>query len=262
MKIAGSVALVTGANRGLGRSFVEVLLARGAAKVYAGARKTAELEDLVAAHGGKVVALPLDVTDQAQVEAAAKAAPDVTLLVNNAGVLEGAGLLEAGSVEPLQWELDVNVVGIGRMALGFAPLLEAAGANAGGAAMVNMLSVASLATVPHFGTYAASKMAAMALTQGLRCDLAEKGVEVFGIYAGFIDTGMIGFVTMDKTSPEEVASRALDGVEAGTPEIDVDERSAMVRRRMREDPEAFTKEMWQRAADFRKNFPRDKRGRG
>ncbi len=259
MKIAGSVALVTGANRGLGRSFVEVLLARGASKVYAGARKPESLADLVAAHGGKVVPLALDVIDQAQVEAAAKAAPDVTLLVNNAGVLEGAGLLEADSVKPLQWELDVNVVGTGRMALAFAPILER-NAGTAGAAMVNMLSVASLATVPHFGTYAASKMAAMALTQGLRCDLADKGVEVFGIYAGFIDTGMIGFVTMDKTSPEDVAGRALDGVEAGTPEIDVDERSAMVRRRMREDPDTFMKEMWQRAAEFREKFPRDKRG--
>lgn len=255
MKIAGSVGLVSGANRGLGRAFVEVLLARGAARVYAGARDPAGLEPLVAAHGDQVVPLRLNVTDQAQVEAAAAAAGDVTLLVNNAGVLEGKGLLEAGSVTPLQWELDVNVVGTGRMSLAFAPILERnAGRGGRPSGIVNILSVASLCTTPHFGTYSASKMAAMALTQGLRCDLAERGVEVFGVYAGFIDTSMIAFVEMDKTSPEEVAARTLDGMEAGIADIDVDDRSAMVRRRMREDPEAFTQEMWQRAAEFRQKF--------
>lgn len=258
MKIAGAVALVTGANRGLGRTFVETLLSRGAAKVYAGARDADSLQPLVALHGDKVVPLRLDVTDQAQVDAAAAAAPDVTLLVNNAGVLEGAGLLEAGSVAPLQWELDVNVVGLGRMALAFVPAIE----TNGGGAIVNMLSVASLATVPHFGTYAASKMAAMALTQGLRCDLHDRGIEVFGVYAGFIDTGMIAFVTMDKTSPEQVAARTWDGVEAGTPDIDVDDRSAMVRRRMREEPEVLAGELWQRAAEFRKAHPRETRKTG
>lgn len=259
MKIAGSVALVTGANRGLGRSFAETLLARGAAKVYAGARDPASLQPLLAALGDRVVPLRLDVTDQAQVDAAAAAAGDVTLLVNNAGVLEGAGLMEAGSVEPLRRELEVNVVGLARMTLAFAPVIERNLKGPGSGAIVNMLSVSSLATTPHFGTYSASKMAAMSLTQGMRCDLHDAGIEVYGVYAGFVDTDMTTFVAMDKISPNEVANRTWDGVEAGTPEIDVDERSALVRRRMREDPDAFTRELWQRAADFRKNHPREKR---
>ncbi len=251
MRLAGSVALVTGANRGLGRAFVAALLDRGVARVHAAARRPEALAPLRDMHGDRVVPLQLDVTDQAQVDRAAAAAPDVTLLLNNAGVLAGSGLLDAGSVAPLQEELAVNAVGPARMALAFAPAIE----RNGGGAIVNMLAIASLCTAPHFGTYSAAKMAAMALTQGLRCDLAGRGIEVFGIYAGLIDTDMIAFIDQEKSSPAAIAARSLDGIEAGIPEIDADDRAVALRQAMRDDPDGALAAMFRRARQVRSARP-------
>ncbi len=253
MKIAGSIALVTGANRGLGLNFVETLIERGAAKVYAAARDVATLAPLVEKYPSVVVPMALDVTDQAQVDAAAAAAPDVTLLLNNAGALDQHGLLEADDLSGMEWEMAVNVYGLARMCRAFAPIIEANSTNAGGGAITNMLSVASLISFPPFGTYAASKAAAMSLTECLRFELRDRGVEVFGVYAGFIDTDMLGNVAADKTSPAEIARNAIDGMEAGTIDIDTDERSNLVRPGLRNDPAAVTALSWERAVEFRKN---------
>ena len=250
MRIQGSVALVTGANRGLGRHFVDGLIAFGAEKIYACARDPESLAPLEAAHGGRIAPLRLDVTEPAAVAAAVERAADLTLLVNNAGVLEGRGLMEAGSVAPLEREMAVNVFGLARMCLAFAPVLRR-----NGGAIVNMLSVAGMMNFPPFGSYGASKAAAMSLTQCLRYELKDRGVEVFGVYAGFIDTAMIDYVKADKSAPEGVVRAALDGIEGGIADIDADRRSQEVRAALRDDPSALEAAMWERAKGFRVDHP-------
>ena len=178
MKIDGAIALVTGANRGLGRCYVEALIEFGAARVYATARDIDSPAPLLEKYGDKVVPLKLDVTDQSQVDAAAAQAPDVGLLINNAGALDQHGLLEAEDLSGFEHEMAVNVYGLARMCRAFAPLIEANG----GGAVVNMLSVASLINYPPFGTYGATKAAAMSLTECLRFELRDKGVEVLGVF--------------------------------------------------------------------------------
>ena len=165
MKVAGSIALVTGANRGLGLAFAKALVEMGAAKVYAAARNP----DAVTLKG--VVPLKLDVTSDEDVVAAARAAGNVNLLVNNAGIARPGGFLADGAVEAAREQFEVNFVGPLRMARAFAPVL----AKNGGGAIINVLSVASWMNGPGLATYGASKSAAWALTNGLRIELAQQG---------------------------------------------------------------------------------------
>lgn len=251
MQIRESVAIVTGANRGLGKCFVDELIARGATKVYAGARNPETLAPLLDVHGDKVVPLRLDVTSDEDVRATAGQAGDVSLLINNAGVLESLGLMEAGDLQPLRHEMEVNAYGLARMVLAFAPILAANG----GGAVLNVLSVASLVAFPSFGSYAASKAAAMSLTHSLGYELQAQNTTVHGLYAGFIDTGMIDYIEDEKTAPEQVVSAGLNGVESGVMQIDADERSRAIRNALREDPEAVILSSWKRAEEFRKANP-------
>lgn len=225
MQVAGSVALVTGANRGLGKCFVAALIALGASRVYAGGRDVTSLQPLIDAYGDKVIAMSLDVTDDMSVGNAAKIANDITLLLNNAGVLEKQGLIEAGNVDPLRHELDVNLFGVARMCLAFAPILKATG----GGAIVNMLSVASLHGFAPFGTYCVSKAAAMSLTQSLRYELHDQGTTVHGVYAGFIATDMTAGIKDEMATPEQIARETLDGLESGLLDIDAGDRAQAVR---------------------------------
>lgn len=217
MKISGSVALVTGANRGLGRAFARALAERGARTVYAGARDPGSVTD------PGLVPVRLDVTDPADVAAAAAACGDVTLLVNNAGVYTGGPLLGPG--DGARHEMEVNYFGTLAMSRAFAPVLAANG----GGALVNMLSVVSYLSPPNMGAYAASKSAAWSLTNGLRVELAEQGTLVVGVHAGFIDTDMAAFVDRPKARPEDVVARALDAVEEGRYEALTDEVSRQTR---------------------------------
>ena len=249
MKIKGAIALVTGANRGLGLHFVEALVEFGAAKIYATARNIDTLAPLVRKHEGLVVPLGLDVTEQAQVDAVAEAAQDVTLLLNNAGVLDGRSLLEAPSLSGFEREMAVNVFGLARMCQAFAPIIEANG----GGAIANMLSVACLVHWPPNGTYAATKAAAMSLTEVLQFELRDKGVEVFGIYAGWIDTEMASHAAVDKSSPDEVARNTMLGIEAGGSDIDADAGAIETRAALKSDPEGLKAGVWASAAEFRTN---------
>jgi len=251
MKIRGAIALVTGANRGLGLHFVEALAEFGAAKIYATARDIDTLAPLAERYRNLFVPLSLDVTEQAQVEAAAETATDVTLLLNNAGALDQHGLMEAADLSGFEQEMAVNVFGLARMCRAFAPIVAANG----GGAIANMLSVASLMSFPPFGTYAATKAAAMSLTDCLRFEMRDKGVEVYGIYAGYIDTDMVGNIAGDKASPGAVARNTMLGMEAGDINIDADDRSKSVRPDLRNDPEGVRNEVWIRAADFRAAHP-------
>jgi NAD(P)-dependent dehydrogenase (short-subunit alcohol dehydrogenase family) len=218
MQIDGSTALVTGANRGLGRRFAEELLARGA-KVYAGARNP----DSVDLPG--VTPVQLDVTDPASVAAAAAATGDVSLLINNAGSSTGATLLD-GSLEDIQQEMNTHYFGTLAVTRAFAPQL----ATAGGGAVLNVLSVLSWITFPGVGAYSAAKAAQWALTNALRLQLAGQGTQVTALHVGYMDTDMARHVTSPKLDPAVVAKLALDGVAAGQPEVLADELSQQVQR--------------------------------
>lgn len=220
MKIKGSVALVTGANRGLGAAFARALLAGGAAKVYAAARNPAGITQ------PGVVPVPLDVTKPDQVAALARDLKDVTLLVNNAGIFEAGPLLAPNAAEALLRQIETNAVGPLRLVQAFAPVLAANG----GGAVVNMLSVLSWLTIANVsGTYSASKAAAWALSNALRQELKGQGTALLSVHAGFIDTDMASGVQMPKTSPDEVARRAFQALEAGESEVLVDDITRNVR---------------------------------
>lgn len=185
-QVKGKTALVTGANRGIGKAIVEALLQHGAAKVYASARNSASLQPLIDAWGNRVVSLRLDVTDSAHVAQAARKAQDVELLINNAGILNTHMPLDAAAESSLRDELEVNLFGLLRMAQAFAPVLK----HNGGGALVQLNSVASLRASAWASTYCASKAAAYSITQSLRQQLAEQGTQVLSVHPGPIDTDM------------------------------------------------------------------------
>lgn len=215
MKIEGSVALVTGTSRGLGRAWVDELLARGARRVYSASREGVVHAD------PRVVPLRLDVTDSASVAAAATAAPDLNLLINNAGSLHSRSVLHADP-EQLQRDFDVNVLGMLAMSRALIPALAAAAPNA---AIVNVLSLVAMASIPRLGGYSASKAAAWSLTQSLRAELRAKGIRVHAVYPGVVDTDMTRGIPGPKVQPELVARAGLDGLAADQEEIGTDPMS-------------------------------------
>jgi NAD(P)-dependent dehydrogenase (short-subunit alcohol dehydrogenase family) len=206
------VALVTGANRGLGRRFAEQLVARGA-KVYAAARRP-ETIDIPG-----VVPIALDITDPESIQRAAEQASDVNVLVNNAGVSTRANLLE-GSLDDIRLEMETHYFGTLQMIRAFAPVIERNGDVAGGGAILDVLSVLSWLHPPTSGAYSAAKAAAWALTDAMRTELAPKGIHVAALHVGYMDTDMVSYIPADqKTDPGAVARQALDGLFAGEPEI-------------------------------------------
>ncbi|MBB5780138.1 SDR family oxidoreductase [Nonomuraea jabiensis] len=205
MKISGSVALVTGANRGLGAAFAQALLDRGARTVYAAARNPATIT------GTNLTPVELDVTDPAAVAAAAERCGDVDLLINNAGISRSG----SPDLDSARAEMDTNYFGTLSMSRAFAPVL----ARNGGGALVNVLSVLSFITLPQASGYAASKAAAWSLTNALRLELKEQGTHVLGVHAGYIDTDMAAHVTGPKITPAEVVAQTLDALETGAYEV-------------------------------------------
>jgi NAD(P)-dependent dehydrogenase (short-subunit alcohol dehydrogenase family) len=229
MKVAGSIALVTGANRGLGLAFAKALLERGAAKVYAAAR------DPGAVKLKGVTPLKLDVTNDEDAAAAAVAAGDVNLLINNAGIARPGGFFADGAIEASREQFETNFVGPLRLARAFTPVLV----KNGGGAILNVLSVASWMNGPFLATYGASKSAAWALTNGLRIELADKGVQVLGLHAGFIDTDLTNGIDAPKSSPEDIVRAALDGLERGEGQVLADEVSRVAYRGLSANPPAY-----------------------
>jgi NAD(P)-dependent dehydrogenase (short-subunit alcohol dehydrogenase family) len=215
-KIEGSVALVTGANRGIGRAIADALLQRGAAKVYATARDPKTLEVLQERYGSRVVSLRLDVTNADQVAEVTRQATDLDLLVNNAGAFEPTELTSEAIVDVARREMEVNYFGALRMLQGFGDTLV----HRGGV-IVNVGSAAGLTNVPIQPTYSASKAAQHSLTQASRALLAARGVTVHGVYPGPVDTDMVKDLPpeFEKTPPEDVANAILDGIEAGEEDI-------------------------------------------
>lgn len=228
MDITGSVALVTGSNRGIGRHFAAQLRDRGA-KVYATARDPRKV-DLPG-----VEVLALDVTDPDSVAAAAAKATDVTLLVNNAGVATYTDLL--GDLAKVRLEMDTHYFGTLNVVRAFAPVL---GANGGGA-MLNVLSALSWFSYPGANAYAAAKAAEWSLTNGIRLELTGQGTLVTGLHVGAVDTDINAGAGYDgpTVDPAEVARAGLDAVAAGRLEVVVDEWSANVKASLAGDPAAF-----------------------
>ncbi|MCD4525785.1 SDR family oxidoreductase [Nocardioides sp. cx-173] len=208
MNLEGAVVLVTGANRGIGAAFVDQLKQRGARKIYAGARDIETLD----AQG--VHPLELDVTDADHIDAAARAAGDVQVLINNAGISTGTALV-TGAEANIRRELDTNFYGPLLMTRAFAPVL----AGNGGGALLNVISALSWFTAPGAGAYAASKAAAWMLTDSTRLELAAQGTHVVGVHMGMVDTDMVRDIQGPKVAPADLASAGLDAIESGAQEV-------------------------------------------
>lgn len=231
------VALVTGASRGLGRALVEELVRRDGKRIYAAARAPATVDDLTARHGDRVVSLALDITDARSIEAAARRATDVNLLINNAGIAAFAPILAAERAN-VQHELTTNYPGTLDVIRAFVPVLER-----NGGAIANILSIASLASAPGMAGYSASKAAAFSMTQSLRPQLAERGIRVHGVFPGPIDTDMADGFEIEKAAPGDVARGIVDGLLEEAEDIYPDEVARAVAATWRTDPKALEREL-------------------
>jgi len=229
MKLDNAIVLITGANRGMGLAFAREALARGARKVYAGARDPAS----ITLPG--VEAIQLDVTRPEDVAAAARRCADVTLLINNAGIASVGGFLTEGSVESARQQLETNFFGPLRLSQAFAPVLAANG----GGAIVNVLSVASWINRPLLGIYGATKSAAWALTNSLRHELRAQCTQVLAMHVGFVDTDLTRGLDVPKSSPEVIVRRTLDALEAGAEEVLADEMTRQVKQGLSADPGVY-----------------------
>ncbi|HWI27081.1 MAG TPA: SDR family oxidoreductase [Stellaceae bacterium] len=238
MQIRGSVALVTGANRGIGRAYVEALLARGARKIYVGARRPDGIADLVAVDKATVQAIALDITDAAAVASAAKACRDVTLLVNNAGINRASGLVAAADISAARAEMETNYFGTLAMCRTFAPVLKVNG----GGAIINMLSILSRVSLPLMGSLCASKAAGLSLTLGIRAELAGQGTAVIAVMPGAVDTDMSRDFPPPKMPPREVAEAALSALEQGLEEVYPGAMAAGIAQGLAADPKAVEKQ--------------------
>jgi len=217
LNMRGRVALVTGANRGIGLALVEALLERGVYRVYAAARKPEALAGLAARSEGAVIPLRLDITNAAQVQQAAEQAEDVDLLINNAGIVGHTfgGFDDPAWLDAAPREYETNVLGSLRVSQAFAPVL----ARQGGGTLVNIGSAAGIVGMPMVFTYSTTKAALHSLTQSTRLMLQGQGTLVVGVYPGPVDTDMAATLTIPKASAASVANTILDGLELGLEEI-------------------------------------------
>ncbi len=184
--IENKIALVTGANRGIGKAIVETFLKKGATKIYLGVRTLSTADPLIEKYGNRVEAIHIDLAKPETISSAAEQATDVEVVVNNAGVLKKATPLDNGAIDALNFEMEINVGGLIRMAQAFAPVLKANG----GGAFIQLNSIASIKNFLPLTTYSASKAAAYSVTQGLKDLLGEQGTAVISVHPGPIATDM------------------------------------------------------------------------
>ncbi len=211
MKVKGSVVLVTGANRGIGKGFVEEFLSAGAKKIYLAVRDLETVEEMVKRNPDKLIPLMLDITNDDHVRKAAEIARDVTILINNAGVLYGGSLFDKSRMEYARREMETNYFGPLAMVRAFAPVLKANG----GGAVLNVSSIAGLVAFPGIPTYCTSKAAVYFLTQEMRMEMRAQGTQVMSIHPGPVDTDMARDFDMPKVTPNHVAQETIRALESG-----------------------------------------------
>lgn len=237
--ITDKVVFITGANRGIGKAFAATALSQGAKKVYACSRDVSKLQDLIDMDSERVVAVQLDVTNSEQIDAAAQAAQDVEILVNNAGMGSSlGGPVSATSDESgMRKEMDTNYFGVVKMVRAFTDILKVNG----GGVIINILSVAGLTNFPFAPGYSASKHAAHAMTQHLRAELVKQDTLVCGVYPGPIDTDMAKDLPFDKASPESVAEKVYAAIAKGEEDVFPDPFAEEFARQLQADRKALEK---------------------
>ncbi|WP_257166215.1 SDR family oxidoreductase [Bradyrhizobium sp. SRS-191] len=231
--IKDSVVVITGATGAIATALIAELLARGAAKIYAAAR---DISGLTATD--KVVPLKLDVTSDADAASAAAQASDATLLINNAGINHNTAFMLAPDLAIATEEIEINYLAPLRLTRAFAAVLIK---NQG--AVLNILTILARVNLPLMGSYCASKAAALSLTQGLRGELAPKGVRVAGALPGAVDTRMTAGLPIPKMTPAEAAKEILDGYEAGEEDIYVGDMARGLAAGLAQDHKAVEKQL-------------------
>jgi len=238
--MAGAVALVTGANRGIGAAFVQGLLDAGARRVYAAARNRQTLATL-AQRDSRVIPIALDITDDRSVQEAAAQLIDIDLLVNNAGVALGARLIGAADLSAARQEMEVNYFGLLRMCRAFAPILAANG----GGTLINVLSILARVASPAAGSYSASKASALSLTQTVRAELQAQGTRVIGVLPGYVDTAMAARVTAPKIHPSDVVRATLGALQTDQDEVYPGEAATQIAALLLQNPKAVERQFAQ-----------------
>lgn len=242
--IAGATVLVTGANRGIGRAFVEELLERGARRVLAGVRDLERQDARLLPPGA--VPVHLDVTDPALVQAAARDHDDVAIVVNSAGYHARTRLVLTDDSDAARREMDLNYFGVLSMTRAFSPVL----ARHAGGAFVNVLSVAAMVPAPFMGGYSPAKAAALWLSTIARAELAQQGTQVTALIVGSVDTRMSAHVQGHKATPREIARAGCSALEGGENVVDTDAMAVDARARMARDPARYERSLAKlRAAD-------------
>jgi NAD(P)-dependent dehydrogenase (short-subunit alcohol dehydrogenase family) len=231
--IKGSIVLITGANGAIAQALIAALTARGAAKIYAAARDISGL-----AASDRLVPLKMDVSSDDDVKKTAAAAPDVTLLINNAGINHNTSFMTAPDLAKAAQEIEANYLGPLRVTRAFAPALIK---NHG--AVLNLLTILARVNLPFMGSYCASKAAALSLTQGLRGELAPQGVHVAGALPGAVDTRMTAGLPIPKMTTADAATEILDGYEAGEEDIYVGEMARGIAQGLAHDPKAVERQL-------------------
>jgi NAD(P)-dependent dehydrogenase (short-subunit alcohol dehydrogenase family) len=232
MKIENSAVLVTGANRGIGRALVDALLSAGARTIYAAARKPETV-----APRERVVPIRLDTTDARDIAALAQRAPDVSLLINNAGIVGSMSVLKSARSD-LERDFATNLFGTLETTRALVPVIE----KNGGGAVANVLSVVSFASMPMLGGYSAAKAAAHSVTQSLRFELRPRGIAVHAVFPGPVDTDMAKGFDMPKASAESVARAIVEGIARGDEDIAPDPMSREVLALWSRDPKAIERQ--------------------
>lgn len=233
LSIAGSTVFLTGATGSLGQALTTALVRRGAVKIYAAGRNLSVLADRQS-----VVPIRLDVTSELDVGQAASIATDVTLLINNAGVNHNTTFMSSPDLQIAREEIEVNYLAPLRMTRAFAPTLIK---NHG--AVLNILALLARVNLPLMGSYCASKAAALSLTQGLRGELAPKGVSVVAALPGAIDNRLTAAYDIPKMTPDDAAAGILDGLESGEEEVYVGDMARSLAERLATDAKAVEREL-------------------
>lgn len=239
MQLENTVALVTGANGGIGQYYVEALRTAGVSRIYAGARNPNSLTDIVAIDPKRVIPIPLDITNEQSVTTAAATCQDVNLLINNAGIGLLKGFISTTDLSSARAEMEVNYFGTLAMCRAFAPALK----RNGGGAIVNMLSILGKVNFPMNASYSASKAAAILMTQGVRAELAAQGTLVIGVMPGTVDTNGSKYFPPPKVSPEVVAQEALQAVVDGIEDVYPGEQAKEMAAQLLKDPKSLEKAM-------------------